>query len=229
MLMGLGELAQRYGVAVQTHCSESDWEHAFVIERLGRTDTFALKDFGLLTRKTVLAHSNFIDDADMDTIKDCGSGIAHCPLSNVYFGDSVFPLRKALDKGLHVGLGTDISGGPSASQFESCRHVIASSRQLESGTNATLEVETRGVAGSRSNFIEAFYLATAGGGQVLDAPLGKFAPGYQFDAVEHSSLLYFPDLDTIEDLFQKTLYAATRENIVSVWTEGVLRSSVSNI
>ena len=229
MLQGLGELALQHDCAVQTHCSESDWQHAYVMERMGTTDTASLHDFGLLTRQTVLAHANFINDGDMSLINSCGSGVAHCPLSNIYFADSVFPLRKALDKGVRVGLGTDISGGPSASQFDSCRHVISSSRQLESGTDTGKSRQERGVSGTRVDFIEAFYLATAGGADVLDVPVGKFEVGCHFDAllvdplVDASNLMYFPDLDSWQDLFQKTLYAATRHNIAGVWVDGVRR------
>lgn len=226
MLQGLGKLASRYNCPIQTHCSESDWEHQYVIDRLGKTDTEALRDFGLLTRKTVLAHSNLLTDTDMDTIAAHQSGIAHCPLSNNYFAGCVFPLRAALDKGLNVGLGTDISGGPSASMFDSCKHVISASRMLESGTNPDLAANQRGVPDTRSDFIEAFYLATAGGGQVLDQNIGKFEPGYHFDALlvetnaSGSNLQVFAALDSDEDIFQKTLYGVTRANIHSVWIDG---------
>jgi guanine deaminase len=54
LLMGLGVLAAETGCHVQTHCSESDWEHAFALERFGCTDTEALNRFGLLTRRTIL-------------------------------------------------------------------------------------------------------------------------------------------------------------------------------
>ena len=79
LLEGLGALAQETACHVQTHCSEGDWEHAFVVERLGRTDTHALHDFGLLRPNTILAHSNFITDEDMDLIGHVRAGIAHCP------------------------------------------------------------------------------------------------------------------------------------------------------
>ena len=229
MLKGLGQLAQTHQCHVQTHCSESDWEHHYVLARCGQSDTSALQNFGLLTDKTVLAHANFISDDDMQIIKKRQSGIAHCPLSNQYFANSVFPLRKALDKGVQVGLGTDISGGPSASQFDSCRHVISASRMLESGTNPDIPADSRGVAAARSDFIEAFYLATTAGGIVLDEPIGQFREGYKFDALqidttrENSNLHYFPELDSQEDLFQKIVYATTIENIVGVWVDGVRR------
>ena len=144
LLNQLGALAGTTGCHIQTHCSESDWEHGFVVERLGKSDTNALRDFGLLTRRTVLAHSNFISDDDCSAIAGAGAGVAHCPLSNFYFANSVFPLRSALEKGVRVGLGTDISGGPSASMFDSCRNAIAASRALEDGVDPTAPAQPAG-------------------------------------------------------------------------------------
>ncbi len=230
MLAGLGELAKQHHCSVQTHCSESDWEHQYVIDRTGLRDTEALDKFGLLTRTTVLAHANFINHSDMSIIKNRGAGVAHCPLSNQYFAGSVFPLREALNLGVHVGLGTDISGGPSASQFDSCRHAISASRMLESGVDANLKADTRGIKNARIDYIEAFYLATTGGGVMLDEPIGMFRKGYAFDALHidtsaiNSNLLFFPEIDSQADLFQKTLYAATRTDIATVWVNGAVAS-----
>jgi guanine deaminase len=182
----------------------------------------------------VLAHANFINHSDMTTIRKRGSGVAHCPLSNQYFAGSVFPLREALKLGVHVGLGTDISGGPSASQFDSCRQAISASRMLESGVDANTPANERGTHGSRIDYIEAFYLATAGGGVLLDEPIGLFRKGYRFDALHinassaDSNLMYFPELDSQADLFQKTLYAATRSDIKTVWVDGVVVSGISS-
>ena len=57
LLQGLGALAQSCGCHVQTHCSESDWEHGFVLERHGLTDAASLDRFGLVGRRSVLAHA----------------------------------------------------------------------------------------------------------------------------------------------------------------------------
>ena len=111
LLAGLGELAADTGVAVQTHCSESDWAHSEALTRFWITDTAALDMFGLLRPGSILAHANHVTDADVDLILRNGVGIAHCPLSNSYFADGVLPTRKLLDRGVRVGLGTDVAGG----------------------------------------------------------------------------------------------------------------------
>ncbi len=226
LLTGLGELASDTHCHVQTHCSESDWEHDHVLQRLGKSDTQALADFGLLTRHTVLAHSNFISDHDMALIHEAGGGIAHCPLSNSYFANSVFPLRRALQKSLRVGLGTDIAGGHSASMFDSCQHAVAVSRLLESGVDTRLPTTERGSSASRIDFLEAFHLATAGGAEVLDNPTGSFQVGRQFDALlldldnPDNRLDEFQHAASWEDLLGCIIHNAQPCNMQQVWVAG---------
>lgn len=222
----LGKLAQDCGCHVQTHCSESDWAHGHALARYGVTDAEALEGFGLLTRRSVLAHSNFLTDADMDRLVSRGSAVAHCALSNVYFANSVFPLRQALDKHLHVGLGTDISGGPAASMFEACRTTVQSSRMLQDGVDPALPAAERGRPGSRIDLVTAFHLATAGGGIALDLPIGVLAPGYKLDLVAVDTAaptggIRLFDLAEPAAIFEKILYGATRANIAHVWIDGV--------
>ncbi|WP_156342910.1 guanine deaminase [Devosia sp. A16] len=227
-LSGLGALAAECGCHVQTHCSESDWAHGHALARYGKTDTAALDGFGLLGRKTVLAHSVFLTDDDMATVRAAEAGVAHCALSNMYFGNAVFPLRRALEQGLHVGLGTDISGGRSGSMLEACRATAQASRLLEDGVDATDSRETRGVPNSRIDLLTAFHLATAGGGVTLDLPVGLFRPGYHFDALlldplaEAGAIRLFgaEPADRIEQI----LYTASRPNIGATFVGGDLVS-----
>jgi len=227
-LAGLGALAKECGCHVQTHCSESDWAHGHALARYGKTDTAALAGFGLLGRKTILAHSVFLTDDDMATVRAAGAGVAHCALSNMYFGNAVFPLRRALEKGLHVGLGTDISGGPSGSMLEACRATAQASRLLEDGVDATDSRETRGVPNSRIDMLTAFHLATSGGGVALDLPIGMFRPGYHFDALlldpaaEAGTIRLF-GADPAERL-EQILYTASRPNIAATFVGGDLVS-----
>lgn len=226
MLEGLGAIAKACGCHVQTHCSESDWAHGYALGRFGRTDTETLDRFGLIARRTVLAHSNFLTAGDMDLLAAKGSGVAHCPLSNAYFANSVFPLRAALAKGVRVGLGTDISGGPTASMIEAQRMAIAASRMIETGVDPALPPGARGRPGSRIDFDVAFHLATAGGGGLLDLPVGQFKPGFQFDAIlvdpaaPEGTLRVFADMDDDADILQKIVYTASKPNLAEVWVGG---------
>jgi guanine deaminase len=230
LLQALGELAASSGCHVQTHCSESDWEHGAVLARHGRSGTASLDGFGLLTRHTVLAHGNFVSGADLDLIRARGAGVAHCPLSNAYFANAVFPLRAALDRGVRVGLGSDVSGGPSASLLDNCRMAVAASRMLDDGVDASVPAHGRGQSGSRIDWrIDwkiAFHLATAGGADALDLRVGSFAPGRDFDAMvvdtgaPHGTIRLFDDLDDLEAVLQKIIYTASAANIRTVWVGG---------
>jgi guanine deaminase len=224
-LAGLGALATKCGCHVQTHTSESDWAHGYALDRYGKTDTEALDGFGLLGRKTVLAHANFLTDPDMTRIADRGAAVAHCPVSNMYFANSVFPLRQALEKGVHVGLGTDISGGPIATIWEAARGAVQASRMLEDGVDPALPAATRGRRNSRIDMATAFHLATAGGGEALDLPVGTFAVGQKFDALlidpnaVTGTIRLFGETDPVA-IFEKILYSASRPNITTVWVDG---------
>ena len=225
-LKGLGDLAHETRAHVQTHCSESDWEHGFVWQRYGKTDAESLDSFGLLGRRTVLAHSNFISAGDMDLLKARGSGVAHCPLSNAYFSNAVFPLRAALEKGVHVGLGTDISGGPSASILDTMRMCVASSRMLEDGVDAAHAPAGRGTPQSRVDWQTAFHLATAGGAKALDLATGSFAVGQHFDAIvidtarPEGTIRLLGDALEPEDILARIVYTASKPNIVTTIVGG---------
>lgn len=222
LLRRLGALARETGCHVQTHCSESDWQHDYVLKRCGKSDTAVLDSLGLLSRRTILAHGNLVGDEDIALIRARGSGIAHCPLSNVYFSDAVFPLRKILGQGVHVGLGSDIAGGASPSILDNARHAVLASRMLESGVDPALQRDARRRPDSRIDAVTAFWLATAGGGIALDLPVGVFKEGYQFDALiidgrsRESNLRLNAD-DTPADILQKIIYLAGRTNIREVW------------
>ncbi len=226
LLQGLGELVAATSCLVQTHCSESDWAHQYGLDRYGHTDTRTYDEFGLLRRGTVLAHSNFIDAADMEAIATAGAAVAHCPLSNAFFANAVFPTRQAWDRGVIVGLGTDISGGPSPSIFTTAASAVAVSRMREDGVDPAIDAAARGVDDSRITFAEAFWMATTGGGLALDLPLGVLDPGYRFDAIavttvgDGSDVISWPGLDSAEDVLQKIVHNAGRQEITSVWVEG---------
>lgn len=226
VLAALGSLAQDSGAHVQTHCDESDWVHQHVRARMGQSDTRALADFGLLTRRTILAHANFLDAEDMAVLRHHGAGIAHCPISNVFFADSVLPLAAHLRGGSHVGLGTDVAGGYSPSMFDALRQSILSARMLEDGVDPALRREDRGRANSRIDFRDAFWLATTGGAEVLDLPIGWFGVGRQWDAqiidvaAPDSNIPQFDLPGDGLDVLQMILCNAQRSNVHTVWVAG---------
>jgi guanine deaminase len=127
LLRGLAEVAASTSVRIQTHCSESDWEHGHVHERYAMSDTRALESLGLVRPATTLAHCAHVSGDDLALIRDAQAGVAHCPLSNAYFAQAVFPLRRALDVGVRVGLGSDVAGGAEPGLLKQCGHAVTAS------------------------------------------------------------------------------------------------------
>lgn len=222
LLSSLGELASETGHLVQTHCSENDWEHGYVLDRHQMSDTESLDRFGLLREHTVLAHGCLLGDSDMDLIATAGAGVAHCPLSNIYFGDAVFPLRRAMERNVRVGLGTDIAGGPSPSLIGQAARAIDVSRHLENGVDQRLDPAARGVDHSRITATTAFHLATLGGAEVLGAPVGLIEPGRKFDAVAVSldRIDNVPGGDRPMHQFEKLVRLGGASDIAAVWVGG---------
>lgn len=225
-LKGLGELAAKYNTHIQSHCSESDWEHGYVQDRFQKNDAFALHEFGLLSDKSVMAHCNFLDDNDAELFAETGTAVSHCPISNAYFANSVIPIAHLHSKGVEIGLGSDISGGFSPSLFDNVRQAVISSRMLEDGVNTAIPAETRGVPNSRITINEAFYFATAGGGESLSLPIGRLAENYSWDIqiidtqLATAKLPIFNTNEDLNDTFQKIMYLVRPENIREVWIQG---------
>ena len=225
-LTGLGALASETGVRIQTHCSEGDWEHGYVLDRCGVSDTEALNNFGLLQSGTVLAHGTHLGSSDLATIAAKNAGVAHCPLSNSYFANATFGARRAIDAGVMVGLGTDIAGGPSPGVLQQIAHAVTTSRMRSDGVNFEIPAVDRGVADSKISIVEAFFLATTGGAELLDLPVGLLEVGRQFDAVvirtdrPLSPLRIWPEIDDTARSFEKVVRLATPADITDVYVDG---------
>ena len=216
-------------MAVQTHCSESDWAHAEALGRFWITDTAALDMFGLLRPGSILAHANHVTDADVELILRRDVGIAHCPLSNAYFADGVFPTRRMLDRGVRVGLGTDVAGGASGGVLGQCQHAVTMSRMLEAGVDVTRPTGERGVADSRIDIVTAFWMATLGGAAALGLPVGILEVGRRFDAFSvdttmqpgrHNDVRVWPELHGPQAVFEKIVRLAGPGDITHTWVNG---------
>lgn len=222
-LKGLGEIAQKNDSYIQSHVSEGDWEHSFVKDKTGMNDAFALDSYGLLTRKTILAHGNFLEKADGELLAKRGTSIAHSPLSNSYFANSVLPVKKLMDQNVNIGLATDVSGGYSPSMYQAIRQAVISSKMLEEGVNPSIDKDVRGLKNSALTLNTAFYMATVAGGIALSMKIGKLEKGYIFDAQVvnvRKNMPSFSQEKSKEDLLHKVLLLAQKENIREVWVQG---------
>lgn len=214
----LGQLAAKHQCHIQSHLCESRAEKAWVKDLFPGTKNYAevYDSTGLLTEKTVMAHCVYLDDDEVALVRRGGTGVAHCPNSNLSLRSGICNVKRLLKEGLKVGLGTDCSGGFSASILDSLRQAVLVSKALSSMSDSphlTLE--------------ESFRLATLGGAKVLHMSdrIGNFEPGKEFDALlvdveaKGTPLDIFPE-DTTEEKIQKFLYNGDDRNILQVFVAG---------
>ena len=209
LLSGLGALAKESSLPIQTHLSENTSEVELVRQQFPTHDSYShvYDTHGLLTPKTVLAHCVHLSPGERKLLRERGSKVSHCPVSNTSISSGLCPVRQLLDDGIEVGLGTDISGGYSASILVAAREAAMVSRTLAAVTAEEPEPErktSRGVKGreeaemdrgtakhstsakdrKKLSVEECLYLATKGGAKCLglEGKVGAFEVGMEWDA-----------------------------------------------
>lgn len=176
VLSELGKLHAETGLPCQTHIAENKSEIELVKELFpdSLSYTSVYDEAGLLTSKMILAHAVHLSEEERRLIKKRDAKVSHCPASNTALTSGAAWVRQFIDEGITVGLGTDVSGGYTASVLVEARHAILVSRHLamDHGDAAKLSTE------------EALYLATRGGAKVvgLEDRIGGFEVGMDWDA-----------------------------------------------
>ena len=98
-------IENRYGI--QIHLSETQKEHMECIGRHGKTPTAFFRDAGVLEVPVTAAHCVWVSNEDIAILAEKGVSVAHNPVSNLKLGSGVMPIRRMLDAGVNVALGTD--------------------------------------------------------------------------------------------------------------------------
>ena len=198
----LRQIQMAYGLPVQSHLSESPGEidfvhflrpdNAFYGEAYNDYDLFGKNEDNQTDVKTVMAHCVWSTDEEIDLMRKNGVFVAHCPASNMNLCSGIAPIRKYLDLGMNIGLGTDVAGGHSDSIFRAITDAIQVSKMYWRYVDQTMKPIT---------FPEAFFMATLGGGAFFGA-VGSFAEGYAFDAVvlDDTALVHPQELSVSERL-----------------------------
>ena len=101
------ELARRLGLTLHTHLAETVEEEAYCRELYGCRPVEYLEQLGWLEGDAWCAHCVHLSDGDVARFGETGTGVAHCPTSNLRLGAGVAPVRQLVDAGVRVGLGVD--------------------------------------------------------------------------------------------------------------------------
>lgn len=204
-------LANRYGVPLLTHLSETRQEWDQAMSQYKKSPVAVYEQLGLFEGPTVAAHCVWLDEMDLRILSRRGVGVAHCPSSNMKLASGVAPVANLLAAGVTVGLGTD---GPAGSNndfnlFEEM-DLAAKLQKVSTGDPRTLPATT------------AFEMATILGARVLglEAEIGSLEPGKRADMVlirldaAHAVPLF--------NLYSQLVYALKAADVEHVMVNGRL-------
>lgn len=159
------------GTLLQSHISENHAEIALVRGLFPYcADYFAVYEhFGLAGPGANFGHAIHLSERERAALAETGTGVSHCPTSNLFLGSGLMDLAGLRARGIPVGLATDVGGGTSLSSFATMR--------------AAYEVAR--LSGDTLHPADAFYLATLGGARLLrlDDRIGNLEPGKDADLV----------------------------------------------
>ncbi len=170
---------------------------------------------GLVTGRSVFAHNVHATDAELALMGELGAWVAHCPTSNASLGSGLFPLRRHLDHGVGVSLGSDVGGGTGFFL-------------PKEGLQAYFMQQLLGARGYGLTPVHLLYLATRAGARALgrDDHIGDFHPGKEFDAVwirPTPDTTFAVNLEHAKDpvdALAKTFALATPADVAGVWAHG---------
>lgn len=208
LMTKLGEVARDMDLNIQSHLSENKGEVTFTrsLFPTAKDYTSVYDQVGLLGPRTIMAHSIYLSDEEQDLLKARQTSISHCPNSNFALSSGVMPLRKYLNKGLKVGLGTDVSGGYSLSILDAMRQAVIASKVIAFQNPDEKELSIK----------EAFYLATLGGAEALALnSVGNFAAGKKFDAL----IVNYTGRGLMQ-AFERFLFCGQPSDIKAVYVDG---------
>ncbi len=164
-------LARSYGVRLHTHLAETKDEEKFCLAKFGHRPLAYAETLGWIGDDVWFAHGVHINAEEIARMAETGTGVAHCPSSNMRLASGIAPIREYLDAGVPVSLAVDGSASNDSS------HMLAEARM------AMLLQRVRGNP-SGLTAEEALWIATRGGAQVLGRnDIGALMPGMAADFI----------------------------------------------
>ncbi len=163
-------LARRWGLPTHLHVAETQDEIEMLRQRTGLRHVEWLHALEALGPDVHLVHSVWVDDVELDLIAESGAPVVHCPVSNMYLASGVAPVRKMLDRGIPVALGTDGPGSQNSQDMLESLKIAALLAKVNTGdANAVLP-------------LDLLHMATVNGAQLLGRDdVGRIVPGARAD------------------------------------------------
>lgn len=212
----LKEIQVKYHLPVQSHLSENlseiEWVKELCPSARNYGEAYALHAlFGGEDCPTLMAHCIYSNEEELALMKKNGVYIVHCPESNINVRSGIAPIRKYLDEGFNVGLGSDIAAGTTLNMFKAVEETIKASKMRW----RILDQNYKWLSEQ-----EGFYLATKGGGKFF-GKVGSFEKDYEFDAVviDDSRIRHANKL-SLKNRIITAIYLSDERDIVTKYVKG---------
>jgi len=165
LMKASANLAREYGVQLHTHLAETEDEEQFCIDLFGHRPVAYMDQVNWLGTDVWFAHSVHVNDDEINQYALTGSGVAHCPSSNMRLASGAPPIQKMLRFGVKVGLGVDGSASNDGSHMlGEVRQAMLLSRLASGLEGASLSSED---ASPLMTARQALRVATRGSAEVL--------------------------------------------------------------
>ncbi len=213
LMMGLGQLGQKYGVGLQTHIVESRWEcgEALRVFPGYGSDAEIYERAGLLDNgPNIFAHVIFPTDEDVRIVKKHGGLAVHCPDATTNVIAGIMPLSALQDSGVDVCVGSDVGGGHGLPVYKQISRSVQLSKLKE-----FYEPEVS----KTIRFVNAFYCATKVGGSAF-GKMGSFEEGYHFNALVIDNMEDKGLPLTPAERAERFCYIGDERNIVARYIDG---------
>lgn len=167
-------LADELDTRWHIHLAEQEDDVPFAQEQHGARPLEVLERWGVLSERTVLVHGIWLSPDERALLAERGGGLVTNPTTNMALGDGIAPLRDFLDRGVTVGLGTDMNAAPNVLTELRTAEYLQRVESLEMGRLPR-------VGGAEPDPAALWQLATTHGAELLGVEAGALAPGQWAD------------------------------------------------
>jgi len=209
LLLKVRDLSKKYNVKIHTHASENMTEISLVQQERKMRNIVYFDHLGIADENLILAHCIWLDDEEMDILRQRGVKVVHCPTSNLKLGSGIARIPEMLSKDIHVSLGSD--GAP-------CNNNLDIFTEMRIAALIQKPFHGPTVMSAR----QIFELATLGGAKTmgLEKEIGSLEVGKKADLamVDLNKIHCSPGEDA--DIYSQLVYQAKSSDVTLTMVSG---------
>ncbi len=209
LLKKSADFAKENNLYMQTHLSENKDEIDYIMNLHNSFENYTdiYDKAGILNSRSILAHCIHLSEKELEIIYNYGAIISHCPTSNIFLKSGIMPLKKYLDTGMKITLGTDVAAGYTLDMKTELRNAIESSKILSYFSQNDCLVRPAEIF-PHSNILAAEYLNIA-------EITGNLNPGKYADI----TVIANPEnvSDGLDDMLNCIIYNEEKSNLATYY------------